>query len=208
MTDKLADARADLAFMRSLATGDETPSHALGLVLFICGGLYAAQTFIQYLSFGDHVNLPPLADLAVVVIANAGVLGTIVMVSMRDWSKGPKTLSGRAYEAAFIAAGLINLCLVVIFGLMSYRTGSAEPWLLHAEVVFALFGGTWFIAFRLRRRLWQGAVSLGWFAAAIALALNGVNNRFLLITSLALLLLMSLPGYLLMRAARPTQAKA
>ena len=79
---------------------------------------------------------------------------------------------------------------------------------MHAEVVFALFGGTWFIAFRLRRRLWQGAVSLGWFAAAILLAVNGVNNRFLLITSLALLLLMSLPGYLLMRAARPTQAKA
>ena len=153
MTDKLADVRADLAFMRGLAAGDETPSHSLGLVLFVCGGLYAVQTFIQYLSFGGHVDLPRLADLAVVVIANAGVLGTIVTVTMRDWSKGPKTLSGRAYEAAFIAAGLINLCLVVIFGLMSYRTGSAEPWLVHAEVVFALFGGTWFIAFRLRRRL-------------------------------------------------------
>ena len=208
MTDKLDDARADLAFMRGLAAGDETPSYSLGLVLFVCGGLYAVQTLLQYLSFSGLVPLPPLGNLAVVVIANAGAIGTIIAISMRDWSKGPKTLSGRAYEAAFIAAGLINLCLVVIFGLMSYRTGSAQPWLLHAEVVFALFGGTWFIAFRLRRRLWQGAVSLGWFAAAILLAVNGRNNRFLLITSLALFLLMALPGYLLMRAARPAQAKA
>jgi len=204
MTDKLDHLRADLEFMRQLAAGDERPSGTLGFVLMVCGALFGVQTLIQWLSYSGIMPLPPIGDLAVILVTNIASIATLVAVTVREHGKGPKTLAGRAYEAAFIALGLVNLCLVVVFGLLSYRTGSGEPWLLHAEVVFALFGGTWFIAFRLRRKLWQGAVSLGWFAAALALAFNGTNNTFLLITSASLFLLMSLPGYVLLRAARRT----
>ena len=57
----------------------------------------------------------------------------------------------------------------------------------------------WFIAFRIRQRLWLGAVSAGWFLTAVLLALTAGTSEFVLVASLGMFALLALPGWVMMR---------
>ncbi|OYW78733.1 MAG: hypothetical protein B7Z26_09300, partial [Asticcacaulis sp. 32-58-5] len=75
-------------------------------------------------------------------------------------------------------------------------------WMLYPIVLCSLMGAAWYVAVIIRRKLWLGVVSAGWFIAAFALMWRIETPDYMLILSMALFLLMGVPGYVFMRLAR------
>jgi hypothetical protein len=129
----------------------------------------------------------------------------MVWITMRDKNQSKHSVGTRAIGAAFGGGGLAALTTALIFGFLAYRTQSMATWLLHPIMICVVQGTVWYIAFSIRRLGWYGLVSAGWFATSLVLAyLLGTGGEklawlFVLILAFALLGLMALPGYVLMR---------
>ena len=193
------NAREDLAFIRNLVESNDAPNGSLGPILLFAGALYGLQTLVQWAQMTGVIELSGPVYVSFLAGVTITFLFALGIVLWRDRNTGPKTVVGRAYEAAFQAAGLANLCIVIVIGLASWRTQSADPWLIYAPVVFALQGGAWFVAARLRKQLWLAAVAIGWFVSAIAMDMTEDLGTYILIASISLFGLMALPGWVMMK---------
>lgn len=202
MTDDLANARADLAFLRNLAEGDHSPSVGFGILLMAGGLAYGIETLVHWLGVSGLFALPTWVHLSAAILATGGFLCVIAIVLWLERNKPSQTVTRRAYEAAFQAAGLANISMVCVFAYNAFRAGDFMIWLYYVPVVFAIQGAAWFVAASLRRRAWYGAIALGWFLSAVALGLTIGSHLFNLVASVALLGLMALPGFILWRQAR------
>lgn len=202
MTGDLETARDNLAFMRRLVETSEKPSGALGLILLIAGLLYGLQTLVQWADASGLITLTKPVYLGFVIAISVIFVAILLIVSFKTPQSKPRTQAGRAMEAGFMAAGLVNATLVIIFALQAYRSQSSEGWYLYPTIVCALQGGAWVIAYRMRQKLWLLAIALGWFLSAIALALTIATSLYILIMTFALLAFMALPGAILIQLAR------
>ncbi|OLF73110.1 hypothetical protein AWH62_09195 [Maricaulis sp. W15] len=203
MTDELATARADLAFLRTLAEGDPRPSPGAGLLLMSAGLLYGLETLIHWVGISDLVALPGWVHLTAAVGATGGFMLALVIILWMDRKQPTGTAMRKAYETAFQAAGLANLAMVFVFGFNAFKTENFALWLYYIPVVFALQGAAWFVAARVQKRLWYGVVAIGWYLAAAALGLTmGSPGLFNLVTSVALFGLMAVPGFVMWRLSR------
>ena len=206
MNDEIENAREDLAFMRALAQGPDKPNRLMGQALFAAGLIYGFQTLVQWAA---EIGVIPLAGLAyggLIVACNLVFFAVLGLVILRENAPSSQNVTRRAYEAAFQAAGLANLCIVIVFGVASYRSGSGEIWYFYCPLVFAMQGGAWFVFFRLRKRAWLGAVAVGWFVSAIVLGLTTHSATYILVASISLFALLAAPGWIMMRLARVQQA--
>lgn len=206
MTDEIENAREDLAFMRALAESPDRHNHQMGFALFAGGLIYGFQTAVQWLV---HIGVVPLEGVFYAAFIAACSLAFFLVLGVMIWrGRGRKisTTAGRAYEAAFQAAGLANLSIVLVFLAATFRSGSGEIWYFYTPLVFALQGAAWFVFFRLRKRAWLGLVATGWFAAAVGLGLTTHTSTYILVASLSLLTLLGLPGLVMMRLARQSDA--
>lgn len=200
MTDDLASARADLAFLRDLAEGDPRPKASLGLLLMAGGLFYGLETLIHWLGTSGLVGVPGWLHFAAAIFGTGGFLTVVVLVLIATRHEKNSAVTRRAYEAAFQATGLANLSMVCVFAYNAVRTGDFTIWLYYVPVVFALQGAAWFVAASLRRQLWYGAVAIGWFLGAVALGMSvDQPARFNLMASLSLIFLMALPGFVMWR---------
>jgi len=202
MSQDMETAREDLAFIRNLVDSEEQPNGSLGPILLIAGTLYGLQTLVQWAEMTALIDLTDLVYVGFLAGVTISFLIALGIVLWRDRNKGPKTVVGRAYDAAFQAAGLANLCIVIVIALASWRTQSADPWLIYAPVVFALQGAAWFVAARLRKRIWLAVVAIGWFVAAVAMGMTADLGNYILIASGSLFGLMAVPGWVMMKLDR------
>jgi hypothetical protein len=65
-------------------------------------------------------------------------------------------------------------------------------------------GVAWFVAWVILRRSWIGFAAVGWFVMTVALgiAVYADIGAYLLILSIALFVLMALPGWVIWRGAK------
>ncbi len=204
MTDTdLAEARGDLAFMRSLVSGGGQFQAAAGEVFIWAGLLYGFQCLGHWLDVAGVVRFSPLAMLA---LSFGPTLVFLVVIGVIIWRarKAPRTTgSSRALEAVFQGAGIANLVLAFIFAYGAHLTQSFTVWLYHPVVVCVFQGVAWYVAWIVLKRLWLGFVSLGWFAVAVACGLLIESPAaFLATIGVALIALMALPGYVMLRAGK------
>jgi hypothetical protein len=199
MNDPAESALDDLAFVRSLVTEGAEAQSSLGEGLLAGGACYGAQCLLQWAMLASGWQGPPLLQLAV------GVLPTIIFLSLlarliwRDRKGSQNGIGTRALNAAFGGAGLAAMITAAIFGYLALREQSLTIWLFHPMMVCVVQGTVWYIAFAIRRRGWIGLVSAGWFATALLLTPLMGHHGFVLLIGVALLLLMALPGWVLMR---------
>ncbi|MFS2318809.1 hypothetical protein RMQ97_12795 [Maricaulis sp. D1M11] len=201
MSDDLETARDDLAFLRALAETPSQPNKTMGLALFSAGLIYSVQALVQWAAWAGYVALPGPFYLAFVISCSLVFFIVLGVIIWRNRKKGSKSVSARAYESAFEAAGIANLAIVSFFIVVTIRQRDPGIWYYYTPTIFAVQAGAWFAGFRLRKRLWLGLVSAGWITAAIGLGLTAHTPTYVLIIAVALFALLAVPGWIIMRLA-------
>lgn len=194
----------DLAYLKSLVAGDggAKATKLFGQVYFIAGALYGFQTLVQWAAGAGLFVMGDAAMLAFVIAVSAIFIAVIIVLSWRNRNLAQGGLNTRAVNAAFSATGMANLVLIAVIGWRAYAEQSLTVWLLYPIVVFVLQGAAWLVSFYLLRRLWHGLVAFGWFATSLAMSFTMGDLSFAMVVAAALLLLMALPGYVMMRRPR------
>jgi hypothetical protein len=204
MSTKTPSAQDDLAFMRALVegSGNGLPV-AFGEAYFAAGLIYGLQILIQSSSAFGLPALSPGAMLVFGIAPTVLFLGVLAWIIWRNRGASLGGVAARAVGATFGSIGLANFALMAVIGSVALRQHSLTTWLIYPCVVFVMQGAAWLIASALRKRAWLGLVGIGWFVAAVAMAL-AVDQpaRLALAAGIALLVLMVIPGALLMRMAR------
>jgi hypothetical protein len=201
MSDSAESALSDLAFVRALVSEGAQAQSSLGAGLLAGGLCYGVQCLLQWGLLVSGWQAPPLLGLAVGVLPTVIFLALLARLVRRDRKNSQNGIGTRALNAAFGGAGLAAMMTAAIFGYLAVREQSITIWLFHPIMVCVVQGTVWYIAFAIRRRGWIGLVSAGWFVSALLLALVIKHHIFVLLMALALLLLMALPGWVLMRNA-------
>jgi|GEM_PF-184186 hypothetical protein len=192
---------ADLAFVRSFAGEGPRAQASAGLVFFWAGLLYGLQTLVYAAIEAHWLRIVPPFGLWLAIGPTLPFLAVIGYVAWRD-RKGKGGVATRALTASYTSAGLMNLVIAVTFGGLALSRQSTAIWLLYPAVICAMQGAVWYAASLIRRRLWLGIVSAGWFVTTLALTLlMSQVAAYLLWLGLALLGLMAVPGYVMMRIA-------
>lgn len=210
MTDPTESARDDLAFVRALMSESGQVQSSLGQALLAGGVCFGVQCLLQAV-FAFRPDIPAAFHLIVGITPTLIFLIAITWITVRDRGTSQHSVGTRAINAAFGGGGLAAMTTALIFGYLAFRYQNMGTWLLHPVMICVVQGVVWYTAYAIRRRGWFGLVAVGWFGTSIALAyMLGMNDEkvivpFLLLLSAALLGLMALPGWIMMRAgARPS----
>ena len=206
-------AEADLAFLRSIVEGGGKPSITMAICYLAGGLLYGLQCLFHIGQMVGLIRWPDVASLAFVVGITITVLGVIVWASIRDkreagiggGSRGP--LATRTLNAGFSGAGMVNLAMVIIFGVGAARDNDFAVWLYYPAVVFGLQAAVWSVAWVLKRKVWMLATSAGGWLTTVALGLLVRQpDLYLYVCTAALFLLFALPGWIMLREAQAKTA--
>jgi hypothetical protein len=204
-------AEADLAFLRSivLGGGDNRGMLTMGVAYMAGGLLYGLQCLFHIGQAKGWIVWGPAPSLT--FIAAITVAFTLVMVwSVREdrkigVSQGP--LVTRTMNAAFTGTGMVNLAVIIVFGVGASRDQDFAVWLYYPAIIFALQSAAWFVAWRLKKQTWMGVTSAGHWATAVALGLLVRHSEvYLYVCTAALFLLFALPGWIMVRDARAARS--
>jgi uncharacterized membrane protein len=207
MKDRAETARDDLAFVRALMSESGQVQDSLGQALLAGGACYGIQCLVQAI-LATGMKVPVLVHLTAGILPTVIFIILITRITIRDRGRSQHSVGTRAINAAFGGGGLAAMTTALIFGWLAYRTQNMGTWLLHPIMICVVQGTVWYIAFAVRRRALYGLVSAGWFATSLVLAVMlGLGDEtlivpFLLVLATALLGLMALPGWILMRAGQ------
>lgn len=201
---KPSDARADLAFMRSIAEAGDHGLIVFGRIYFAAGLCYGIQCLLSGATMLGWIPDHGPLQIAIGVAPSLVFLAWLAFDLWRARSvTAPGSLTSRAIGMVFACVGMANLALVAAIGLLAWSRGSLEIWLIYPCVVMILQGMAWLFAWSLRRSFWLGAVALGWFATGIAMAAAlaaGNLGLYVLVVSFGLFAFMAAPGAWLMRS--------
>lgn len=198
-------AHADLAFMKDLVEEGGRSQMTGGAVFLAAGLLYGVQCLVHWTQIVGITRFSDAFMLVFVTLVSLAFAVVIGVVIWRDRKTVQRGVGTRALNAAFAGAGVANLVLCGAFGLVAWREGSITIWMLYAVTISVVQGLAWYVAYMMRRRLWLAAVSVGWYATALGLGLfvsTGDAASYLLLMAVALLVLMALPGWVMMRHAK------
>lgn len=204
---RLHSPEADLAFMRSIVEGGGRPHLTLGVAYLAGGLLYGLQCLFHIGQATGLIRWPGPANLGFLVLITASFCAVLVWAVRRDRKDGVGTLHGpmatRILNAAFSAAGMANLAVILVFGFGVVRDQDFAVWLYYPAVIFALQAAAWYVAWSLKRKGWMLACSIGGWLTAVALGLLVREPMwFLGVCTVALFALFALPGWIMVREAR------
>lgn len=197
-------ARADLAFLRALAERPSEPGAAAGRFSLMTGLIWAFDALVLWTHHAGLVTLSAAQQQIFVAMV------TLIWLALSFWMRWGAPAAGaphpgaaaRAYRAAVAGIGMAQLATLAVFFVAAFRFDLGEVFIIYPSMMFLFFGASWLAAFMLWRNAWRLAVALGWFAAAVGLAAGPGDASFIAIAGLAMLLLMALPGWVMMRTAK------
>lgn len=211
MKDRTESARDDLAFVRALMSEGGQVQSSLGRALLAGGVCFGVQCLLQGV-LATGIQAPAAVHLTIGFAPTLIFLAAITRITLRDRGKSQHSIGTRAINAAFGGGGLAAMTTALIFGYLAYRFQNIGTWLLHPIMICVVQGTVWYTAYAVRRRNWLGLVSGGWFATSLVLAyMLGMGPGmpvplFLLVLAAALLGLMALPGWIMIRSAASESA--
>ncbi len=209
---RLSSPEDDLAFMRSIVDGGGSGSVPMTLAIcYLAGGLLYGTQCLYHLGQALEIISPPdIVNLLVVVGITVAFLSILTWAILKDRKAGSANrgpLATRVTSAAFSATGMVNLAMVIVFGVGAARYGEFHIWLYYGAMVFALQAAAWYVAWALKKKGWMLATSLGGWCAAVALGLLVREPlAYLWVCTVSLFLLFALPGWALYRDARARTA--
>ena len=206
MTDKTEDPAADIAWMRQLAEeGADAPMQGAS-ILMSAGLIYGTASLFHWAQISGVFATSGLAIGIGWLAATALFLLTLAVVIPRlKRGSGVMTASNRASGTVWSSLSWGIFALFLSMAAVGWRTGEQGALLalsLSMSAIMVFYGIGWAVtaAMYRSRRLW--GLAIGSFAAAPLLALLTGRDEQYLAYAAALFLLMALPGFLLLRAAR------
>jgi hypothetical protein len=205
MSPDIKTVQDDLAYMRALVQPKDQGQAPFG-ESYLAGGLIYGAQLVGHWFQATGTAFDPLAALAL------GVGPTVLFLAVLGWiiwrnRRTPQTgVANRAVALMFGSVGLANLALVAVFAPLALRERSLDIWLIYPCMVFVLQGAAWLVTGALRRRLWMGAVGLGWFADAIVMGLLIGTPGYMVAAAVGLFVLMAGSGAVMIVQARQAQA--
>lgn len=204
--DKIQDLKDDIAFMRALANdGQRTP--LLGGAILTGAGLIFAIASVAYWAILTRVVEVDQGWGSLIVWGSAGLAFTILLtlVNRRIGAKpGANSPANRATGAAWMGVGLSIFFIFLSYAAAAWQFRTEAILATFPSVIFALYGAGWVVASSVTGRKWLFWVGLAsWFTAPLLAWISGETYLYLVYAA-ALILLMTVPGYLILRA-EPTE---
>lgn len=206
MTSPRNDA-ADIAWMKTLAEeGAKSPPHG-GSILFAAGLIFGMASLAHWTVITGLIDVGPAAYGIVWGAAALAFVGALVVLIRRLQAQGGvETAANRAFGIVWAALGWGMFSLFTSLALLKIgQVGDLQPaqWSLAVpSIILAFYGVGWAVSASMLRQRMLWILSIATFAGAPALAvLSGSEHQYLAYAA-ALFLLMAMPGYLLMRAAK------
>jgi hypothetical protein len=206
MTEKIEDPAADIAWMRRLAEeGHRAPMQGAS-ILFAAGLLYGVAALGHWAIVRGFIGLDESA-INVIWIGVTVLFSAMLVIAIRALKRagGVETSANRASGVAWASVGWGIFALFASMAVLAWRLGEDAAMValaLMPSVIMVFYGSGWAVtaAMQRSRPLWGLAIAS--FAAAPLLALLTGSAEQYLAYGAALFLLMALPGFLLMRAAK------
>lgn len=196
MSSNLQD---DIAYMKALAEAGNAGPLRSGYVLMWAGILFSLASVGQYLLMIGV--LPQQVWVAFAIwFGLGGVFGVIAWVRNRQCR--PVSATGRASNSVWSAVGLGIGAFILTVILVAYQTHETIVMSFISPVLIVLYGMGWWVDARMSGLAWLKLVALGCFVAAPVLGLMAAMPEQLLAYAACLLLLASLPGFILMKAEK------
>lgn len=200
------DTAADIAWMRRLAEeGGEAPMQGAS-ILFIAGLLFAGASVFHWAATSGALPIAPDALwIGWVVATGLFFVALIVTLTRLKRQPGIVTSANRATGIAWSAMGWGIFAMFLSLSVIGFRLGEEAANALFGlvpSIILVFYGIGWSVSAVMHRLRPLWILSLGSYAAAPALAaFTGSPTQYLAYAA-ALLLLMALPGFLLMRQAK------
>jgi len=206
MTEKIEDPAADIAWMRRVAEeGRQAPMQGAS-ILFAAGLLYGAAS-LGHWAVASGLTEFDMSAVNYIWIGVTVVFFAVLVLVIRALKRagGIETSANRASGTAWASVGWGIFALFASMAALSWKLGGDSALVAFAlmpSVIMVFYGSGWAVsaAMQRSRTLWMLAIAS--FAAAPLLALLTGSAEQYLAYAAALFLLMGLPGFLLMRAAR------
>lgn len=207
MIDKVEDTAADIAWMRRLAEeGAQAPMQGNSLLMF--GGLlYGLASLFHW---AVVAGLLPLAENQLWIgwaVATVGywIILAVTLPRLRR-NGGVSTTANRAAGIAWSGMGWGIFAMFLAMAVLGWRLADEAAlnamFALIPSIIMVFYGVGWAVHAAMQRSRILWTLSLCSFAAAPLLAVFAGGAEQYLAYAAALFLLMALPGFLLMRAAK------
>jgi hypothetical protein len=206
MNANAEDPAADIAWMRRLAEeGAQTPMQGAS-ILFGAGIIWGLGSLGHWAIVSRAVDVGHEA-ITYVWLAAAAVFAVLLVAVLTRLKRagGVQTAANRAAGTAWSAVGWGIFALAVSMMVLGWRLGEDAlmvGFALIPSMIMVAYGSGWAVSAAMLRGRGMWLLVIASFAAAPALAaLTGMAEQYLAYAA-ALFLLMALPGWRLMRAAK------
>jgi hypothetical protein len=201
MVHDIQTIRDHLAFMRVLAQEGRRAPMVNGRSLFVGGLIYAAASLVAG-AISIHLLAVPQVWQGVVWIVATGLYVPYIVYRKRvclETKPGATAITNRAVGAAWRGLGYVMLSLLAASWLLAFQFKSDLVFAMWPSIVLAIYGGAWVVAAAMSEVKWLKPVAALCFIASVAIALTVSSPLCFPILAAALLVVMALPGWLLMR---------
>jgi hypothetical protein len=201
MSSNVPSVEEDLAYLRRVVDSDHGARvrYKFGVVYLICGLLWGPYALIVWAGQAKFFTLSERTGFLLWLVV------MILFVALMIWGSWPRrgelvaTVPTRAFGAAFAGIGYSYLIMLGVLMWAAHSRQNPVFIFVYCVVVFAGQGAGWYVFWVLRRERWIGLVAVGWYVAALTTGFNMRMPEFLLCVGFAMLLLMAVPGFAMIR---------
>ena len=196
--------RADVSYMRALAEdGRRTPLLG-GAVLVAAGLIYGAASLAHWSIVADIVDVTPAALSVIWGVAVVAFIVALVTIKRRMvGAPGAAAANNQAYGTAWGGLGGATFGIAAALIVAAVKMENTIFIGLFPPAILCVYGGAWLITAGLSGRAWPRYVGFASIALGVFTAwLVGEDVQWL-VYALGLLLFATVPGYVMMRDARP-----
>ncbi|MDP1737029.1 MAG: hypothetical protein Q8L23_06280 [Caulobacter sp.] len=201
MTDeKIQTLKDDIAFMKALAQEGGSAPLLGGSILVAAGLIFGGASVVHWAVLTGILAVTPWAFPILWVAALGLFLVTLTILNRRLRGKpGAGTPGNRAAGTAWAAVGWTIFAISLSLMIIAIRAQSEIPMLVFPSLILGLYGMGWSVAAAMSGKRWIWLTAIGSYAGALVVAWFAIDPVVYLVYGAALLLLATLPGYVLMR---------
>ncbi len=199
MNEDVRQIKEDISFLRGLAQDDDSVLRASGIGLSVAGCVFGLAALRSFALTVGWMRWP--SSLRPLLGWDATALFLIVLVSLlattrrQEGAHAAVDARSRSVWAGWAAVGVGYVVASVSLSLAGTHSNGC--------ILFAFWGSGWFIASAAYRRGAFWLLALACYLVAIASGLLWGTAYEHLLTSLALFALVALPGFWVLKLARP-----